>query len=113
MLPGKPVTYNYGLRWLIYGLLWGIGAIWLSRCMTPNIFCCFDVEFWYMRSCGLSIINNSSPGLSTPGSVFRCGPYSNLAVSTSLHPPSTPIATMVFDFAKEHKLWGEGAAGAA
>ena len=23
-LPGKPVAYNYGLPWLIYGLLWVI-----------------------------------------------------------------------------------------
>ena len=25
-LPGKPVACNFGLLWLIYGLLWGIVA---------------------------------------------------------------------------------------
>ena len=47
MLPGKPVAYNYGLLWLIYGLLWGIVAncFWLLgvpfslfRVACPTVF---------------------------------------------------------------------------
>ena len=36
-LPGKPVASNYGLLWLIHGLLEGIVACYLRLCGLPQV----------------------------------------------------------------------------
>ena len=38
-MPGKPVAYNYGLLWLIYGLLWGILAHYFRLLGVPGEAC--------------------------------------------------------------------------
>ena len=37
--PGKPVAYNYGLLWLLYGLLWGIVAYYYGLLGVPGTLC--------------------------------------------------------------------------
>ena len=36
--PGKPVACNYGLLWLIYGLLWGLVACCFRLLGVPGTF---------------------------------------------------------------------------
>ena len=49
-VPGKPVAYNYGLLWLIYGLLWGVVACCFRLLGFPSAFAVYDTWPKYLES---------------------------------------------------------------